>query len=288
MFRNKIINGGCLIAQRGSISSVNNTVTYGGADRFFVAPFFTTSTGTISKSTLTSSPTGFGQFLTISSTGTGNIIFAQRIESSNIVDLNNKTVTFSGIIYQNTGSTVTTTLSVKKANAVDNFSGTTLIGAAGSISLASGVETPFTYTVTLGSSDATTGLAVEINFTGLGALTSKVFAIGAFQLETGSVATPFEQRPIGMELALCQRYYEFGKASYATTTTTGTSYGIPIVFKIQKRAIPIVSTTQINSNIGSTGQADVLINEYSYSYFLTSGATGTGQLQISYTANSEL
>jgi len=28
------------------------------------------------------------------------------------------------------------------------------------------------------------------------------------QFEAGSVATPFEQRPVGMELSLCQRYYE--------------------------------------------------------------------------------
>ena len=36
------------------------------------------------------------------------------------------------------------------------------------------------------------------------------FASGTFslaQLEPGTVATPFEQRPVGVELALCQRYY---------------------------------------------------------------------------------
>lgn len=37
------------------------------------------------------------------------------------------------------------------------------------------------------------------------------FSSGTFtqvQIEPGAVATPFEQRPIGTELALCQRYYE--------------------------------------------------------------------------------
>jgi hypothetical protein len=33
------------------------------------------------------------------------------------------------------------------------------------------------------------------------------FDIWGVQLEKGSTATPFEQRPIGTELALCQRYY---------------------------------------------------------------------------------
>ncbi len=34
----------------------------------------------------------------------------------------------------------------------------------------------------------------------------------AIQLEPGPVATPFEQRPYGLELSLCQRYYQTGGA----------------------------------------------------------------------------
>ena len=44
------------------------------------------------------------------------------------------------------------------------------------------------------------------------------------QLEPGPVATPFEHRPIGTELALCQRYYqEIAGAQFwgATISTTG-------------------------------------------------------------------
>lgn len=41
------------------------------------------------------------------------------------------------------------------------------------------------------------------------------FKIVLVQLESGSVATPFETRPIGTELALCQRYY------YRTTPSSG-------------------------------------------------------------------
>ena len=37
---------------------------------------------------------------------------------------------------------------------------------------------------------------------------SGTFDIAQVQLEQGSLATPFEHRPIGMELALCQRYYQ--------------------------------------------------------------------------------
>jgi len=39
--------------------------------------------------------------------------------------------------------------------------------------------------------------------------TSRTLFITGFQVEVGSVATPFEHRSFGEELALCQRYYHF-------------------------------------------------------------------------------
>jgi hypothetical protein len=45
--------------------------------------------------------------------------------------------------------------------------------------------------------------------------------ISKVQYEEGSIATPFEHRPIGLELALCQRYYVLlGPYAYPTTLTT--------------------------------------------------------------------
>ena len=68
------------------------------------------------------------------------------------------------------------------------------------------------------------------------------------QLEEGSVATPFEHRPIGLELSLCQRYYE---KSYSLNTPPATvtfldaivgdasqTSDINCEFKIEKRVIP--------------------------------------------------
>jgi hypothetical protein len=49
---------------------------------------------------------------------------------------------------------------------------------------------------------------------------SGTFDIARVQLEAGDVATPFEERPIGTELALCQRYYE---KSYRQSVTPGAS-----------------------------------------------------------------
>ena len=48
---------------------------------------------------------------------------------------------------------------------------------------------------------------------------SGTFEIAQVQVEPGDVATTFERRPIGTELALCQRYYQ---KSYSLNTSPGT------------------------------------------------------------------
>ena len=51
-------------------------------------------------------------------------------------------------------------------------------------------------------------LGVSFSFTPSGvAGTNDWFEIAGVQLEAGSVATPFEFRPVGVELQLCQRYF---------------------------------------------------------------------------------
>ena len=93
---------------------------------------------------------------------------------------------------------------------------------------------------------------------------SGTFDIAQVQLEAGSVATSFESRPIGVELALCQRYYE---KSYDTNTVPGStttpfngsvwlaadasSLGTTLLFRSIKRSLPTV--TIYNPSTGSSG-----------------------------------
>jgi len=76
-----------------------------------------------------------------------------------------------------------------------------------------------------------------------GATTGATFDLTGVQFEVGPTATPFEYRPIGTELALCQRYYEKGydlssAIGVAGTPMTNERY---IPFKVQKRAVPVIS-----------------------------------------------
>jgi len=64
-----------------------------------------------------------------------------------------------------------------------------------------------TATATVNGTSVTSGGTVTLtgNATATVRFSSGTFSLA--QLEIGSVATPFERRPIGVELGLCQRYY---------------------------------------------------------------------------------
>jgi hypothetical protein len=79
----------------------------------------------------------------------------------------------------------------------------------------------------------------------------------SIQLELGTVATPFERRSYGQELALCQRYYELNDAVIQSPAANNLTFTFS--FKAQKRAIPTMATISVaqDSNISSpafTGQ----------------------------------
>jgi hypothetical protein len=74
---------------------------------------------------------------------------------------------------------------------------------------------------------------------------SGTFDIAQVQVEAGPVATPFERRPIGTELALCQRYYQSFNAYYLTYTAgIGTGFSQTVTFPAMRIA-PAVTTSSV-------------------------------------------
>jgi hypothetical protein len=68
------------------------------------------------------------------------------------------------------------------------------------------------------------------------------------QLEVGTVATPFERRLFGQELALCQRYFSENPGGYFPNTVAMSQY-----FKVSMRAAPTVTWAGAGGTISSIG-----------------------------------
>ena len=96
-----------------------------------------------------------------------------------------------------------------------------------------------TITITVNASAGNTSLAYILS-------TPNAKRITGVQVEPGGVATPFELRPIGTELALCQRYYQVvDEMSYIYYNTYNTEGRIPLPYATQMRAKPSLEVTQI-------------------------------------------
>ncbi len=89
------------------------------------------------------------------------------------------------------------------------------------------------------------------------------------QLEYGNV-TAFEQRPIGEEMALCQRFYEQFNAVWGGDATNGSSYVVWCPFRAPKRISPTVT------NISSAGVLNGGFNPRGVGAVSTSGTMIVG------------
>ena len=132
---------------------------------------------------------------------------------------------------------------------------------------------------------------------------SGTFDIAQVQLEEGSVATPFENRLYGLELSLCQRYYEVGRCiqQLGIGTTIGVALTGQVFFKTSKRIVPTVTyldfsgaqnkvTLLNNSGAETNGVSVIAGNQTNNDMRLTASTTNTTQngIVFTYTASAEL
>jgi hypothetical protein len=236
---NRIINGDMRIDQRnaGAALTVNSTTQKYPVDRFYCENS-TSGVFTIQQSVV--APTGFNNSVVAtvttdsgSLTGTQYAAIAQQIEGFNAGDLdlgtaNAKTFTLSFWVR----SSVTGTYGGTFRNSADSrsYPFTYAISVANtweqkSISVAGdttgtwvtnngiGLKVWFSFGAGpswSGTAGAWAGslLVSATGATNLLATNGATFYITGVQLETGTVATPFERRSYGQELALCQRYFQ--------------------------------------------------------------------------------
>jgi hypothetical protein len=127
---------------------------------------------------------------------------------------------------------------------------------------------------------------------------NNTFDFWGVQVERGNIATPFEQRFIGTETSLCQRYYYASGIQYgpATGFGLGNSYHGPVLFPTTMRVSPAVVTFN-NSNgasnsvswyPGNTPGTPSLESITTQSFVINqSGSSYNGAL-YRYTASAEL
>jgi hypothetical protein len=110
------------------------------------------------------------------------------------------------------------------------------------------------------------------------------FYITGVQLEAGSVATPFERRPYGAELALCERYYEIGYAGIRGANSSGLLCSVQ--YSVAKRASPTL--TSYGYIVGTGLSVTVAPNTPLKTFYFAGTSQGSGFLETNWTASAEL
>jgi len=293
--KNRIINGDMVIDQRNAGASISNNTTGSqfSLDRWLIygsqASKFTAqqNAGSVTP------PAGYTNYLgctstsayTVTSTDEFDVI--QRIEGFNTADLawgtaNARTVTmsfwvrssltgtFGGAIGNNTLNRMYVfSYTISAANTWEYKTITIAGDTSGTWLTNSGVGIQIYLSIGAGTSVQGTpgvwGSSVRLAPTGQ---TSVVGTNGAtwyitgVQLERNTTATPFEWLPYGLELQLCQRYFEISGATGATSNPnyhgtlydpTSTLYLGQVQLQVTKRTAPIVTV-----GAGSTGTVSTI------------------------------
>ena len=193
--RNRIINGNFEIWQRGTSSLSSGADRY-VADRWEVTP----PAGVSTDVTREFNTTLQSYLMRVKVNATGVASFRQKIEG--FKQFHNKDVTYSFKALGNLFSSVTVYVRLYHSggNVLLHSATHSLTGSLTDITGSLSVGDVSSYT-----EDASSTL--RLLFSTDSSSTGAYIDIAQVQLEEGSVATPFEHRQYGQELALCQRYY---------------------------------------------------------------------------------
>jgi len=274
--RNVVINGAMQVAQRSASTSSYAADGYSVCDRWM---YRVSSLGAWTISQDSNTPNGFGNSTkwdcttADASPAVGDtLMFSQRLEGQDLQqlkkglsDAENVTLSF----YVNSVKTgtyivelydVDNTRHISKSYTISSadtweyktitFEGDTS-GAFGDDNARSldinfwlGSGTNFTSGTLATSWASVTSANRAVGQVNLGDNTSNDWRITGVQLEVGTVATPFEHRSFGQELALCQRYYLESRIPYLISQANAENDS-STVFPSTMRAAPTVTLSSI-------------------------------------------
>ena len=280
--RNRVINGDMRIDQRNAGASVTPTDGQYTLDRWVSGLSQASKFSVQQNAGAVTPPTGFTNYLGATSLSaysvtSGETFFVStRIEGFNAADLawgaaaaqavtlsfwarSSLTGTHGGSLSNNAFNySYPFTFTINTANTWEqktiNISGPT----AGAWLTTNGLGVRLHFNLGTGSTlSGTAGAWAGAGYFSATGATSVVgtsgatFYITGVQLEPGTVATPFERRSFGQELALCQRYYERISGSASSSYANGNiafsnNWRGDFSFKTTKRAAPTFNSSAVS------------------------------------------
>jgi hypothetical protein len=264
--KNWIINGDMKVSQRGDFTTA--TVTTNGdynIDRWQSDSSVVTETVQDTSRKIKYAAT---------STATGLLGGGQGIELTDSF-LDAKTVTISAKVTSNNPNARISFLYLGGANA----------WVGGTAHTGGGTEETLTLTVTLPS--ALTRVKVDVRICDTDGVSNVAITNGDYieftdvQLELGSVATDFEHRSYGEELALCQRYY-YSNLAEATARVQIDTYVLAGIYPVINLTHPVTmraapTVTKIGTwSVANIDEATINFNANVTSVRIQASGTGTG------------
>ena len=278
--RNKIINGGFQVWQRGT-SFTTSAVSF-AADRF--AHYQATpSANNVTQST--DVPDGF----------TYSCSLNDAVDMRCTVELPSNGV--AGEFYN--GSTWTLSFYARVASGADlplnvamrfvNGPSYANFGSAWSDSNITITSTWQRFEIQYTVNDTPTSNHYAVGFV-LSGSSGRVVRYTGIQLEAGDTATPFEHRSYTEELSLCQRYYQVGRNYVSTYRDYAGNWGEywPIIFSTTMRDSPTMGVVTSHQSVNLLGHSPGFPQKYGFSHFCYIAANGQYTSDFTWDAEAEL
>ena len=300
MFRNKLINGNFDIWQRATSQTSSG---YGSADRWESLHNGSTKTASqqafaLGQTDVPNNPSYFMRHVVTSVAGASNFVLSgQKIEG--VETLSGKTITLS--FWAKADASKNIAVDFLQYFGSGGSPSATVSGIGSQLVALTTAWAKYTITVDIPSVSGKTlgtdgndsfrlhfwfdaGSTYDSRTASLGQQ-SGTFDIAQVQIEEGTAATPFEQRPFGMELSLCHRYYQHNILYRMRYTGQGTTqvlaYALPL--RVIMRNFPSFTRTILN---GGVINAEVVGTDYIYTEIRA--ATAGQTIRITYNLDAEL